>query len=205
MPRGHALGITFQLPELDKVSESKKQLQDRLDVFMGGKVAEELVYGPDNVTTGASSDIQGATQIAYAMVTQAGMSELLGNMDLSSNYARLSSETKQKIEDEVRRMIDESYVRAKKLLTENRTKLDLLAAALVEYETLDRKEMESVVRGEKLPDRIKSDPAAPVVLPPDLPEALGIPPLPGQGGPSGAPPGVEGAEGAPRPMGRDEL
>lgn len=203
MPRGHALGITFQLPELDKVSESKKQLQDRLDVFMGGKVAEELVYGPDNVTTGASSDIQGATQIAYAMVTQAGMSELLGNMDLSSNYSRLSSETKQKIEDEVRRMIDESYVRAKKLLTENRTKLDLLAAALVEYETLDRKEMEQVVRGEKLTDREKSDPGAPVVLPPEVKEVLGLPPLPGQSGPSGAPPGVEGADGAPRPMGRD--
>lgn len=203
MPRGHALGITFQLPELDKVSESKKQLQDRLDVFMGGKVAEELVYGPDNVTTGASSDIQGATQIAYAMVTQAGMSELLGNMDLSSNYSRLSSETKQKIEDEVRRMIDESYLRAKKLLTENRSKLDLLAAALVEYETLDRKEMESVVRGEKLQNREKGDPGAPIVLPPEVKEVLGIPPPAGQG-PSGAPPGVEGAEGAPRPMGRDE-
>ena len=200
MPRGHALGITFQLPELDKVSESKKQLQDRLDVVMGGKVAEELVYGPDNVTTGASSDIQGATEIAYAMVTQAGMSELLGNMDLSSNYARLSSETKQKIEDEVRRMIDESYARAKKLLTENRSKLDLLAAALVEYETLDRKEMEQVVRGEKLPKRESSDPAAPMVLPPDVKTALGlVPPVP-TGDASSAPP----VEGAPRPMGREE-
>ena len=200
MPRGHALGITFQLPELDKVSESKKQLQDRLDVFMGGKVAEELVYGPDNVTTGASSDIQGATEIAYAMVTQAGMSELLGNMDLSSNYARLSSETKQKIEDEVRRMIDESYARAKKLLTENRSKLDLLAAALVEYETLDRKEMEQVVRCEKLPKRESSDPAAPMVLPPDVKTALGlVPPVP-TGDASSAPP----VEGAPRPMGREE-
>merc|ERR1712014_161070 len=83
MPRGHALGITQMLPELDKV-------------------AEELIYGPDNVTTGASSDIQNATRIAYMMVTQAGMSDELGNVDLASEYARLSTETKQRIENEVR-------------------------------------------------------------------------------------------------------
>ncbi|PNS20299.1 hypothetical protein CAC42_5749 [Sphaceloma murrayae] len=195
MPRGHALGITFQLPELDKVSESKKQLQDRLDVYMGGKVAEELVYGAENVTTGASSDIQGATQIAYMMVTRAGMSQVLGNIDLSSDYSRLSSETKQKIEDEVRRMIDESYERAKKLLTDNRKKLDLLAAALVEYETLDKKEMEMVVRGEKLPEKkMKGDPEKPMLVP-ETKELLGIPPP--SGGVSGTPQGVQGAGGIP--------
>ncbi|KAG8623315.1 hypothetical protein KVT40_008291 [Elsinoe batatas] len=195
MPRGHALGITFQLPELDKVSESKKQLQDRLDVYMGGKVAEELVYGADNVTTGASSDIQGATQIAYMMVTRAGMSSSLGNIDLSSDYSRLSSETKQKIEDEVRRMIDESYERAKKLLTENRKKLDLLAAALVEYETLDRLEMEKVVRGEKLGEKkLRGDPEVPTIVP-ETKDVLGIP-SPGQGA-GGVPEGVKGVGGVP--------
>ncbi|KAF4555922.1 putative peptidase family M41 protein [Elsinoe fawcettii] len=192
MPRGHALGITFQLPELDKVSESKKQLQDRLDVYMGGKVAEELVYGPENVTTGASSDIQGATQIAYMMVTRAGMSSSLGNIDLSSDYSRLSSETKQKIEDEVRRMIDESYQRAKKLLTDNRQKLDLLAAALVEYETLDRREMEAVVRGEKLGEKkMRGDPEAPAIVP-ETKDVLGISPPGAVGevkGPGGVPVG----------------
>jgi len=166
MPRGHALGITFQLPELDKVSESKKQLQDRLDVYMGGKVAEELIYGPENVTTGASSDIAGATQIAYMMVTSAGMSPLLGNIDLSSDYGKLSSETKGKIEDEVRRIIDESYVRAKKLLTDNREKLERLALALVEYETLDRKEMETVVYGGTLKGKkVRGDAKVPILLP----------------------------------------
>ncbi|TKX23709.1 mitochondrial inner membrane i-AAA protease supercomplex subunit YME1 [Elsinoe australis] len=199
MPRGHALGITFQLPELDKVSESKKQLQDRLDVYMGGKVAEELVYGAENVTTGASSDIQGATQIAYMMVTRAGMSSTLGNIDLSSDYSRLSSETKQRIEDEVRKMIDESYDRAKKLLTENRKKLDLLAAALVEYETLDKKEMEAVVRGEKLTKKIRSDPEAPAIVP-EAKDVLGIPAP--SGGVSGAPQGVKGAGGIPAGDGR---
>lgn len=201
MPRGHALGITFQLPDMDKVSETKKELQDRLDVFMGGKVAEELVYGPDNVTTGASSDIQGATRIAYMMVTRAGMSDSIGNIDLGSDYGRLSSETKQRIEDEVRRMIDESYVRAKKLLSSNRDGLDRLANALVEYETLGKEEMEAVVRGEKLPEKkIKSDPDAPVKLPESLLPPFGLPPV-GGGGPGGSPPGLGdgNAGGGPRP------
>lgn len=201
MPRGHALGITFQLPDMDKVSETKKELQDRLDVFMGGKVAEELVYGADNVTTGASSDIQGATRIAYMMVTRAGMSDSIGNIDLGSDYARLSSETKQRIEDEVRRMIDESYIRAKKLLSSNRDGLDRLAMALVEYETLGKDEMEAVVRGEKLPEKkIKADPETSVKLPESLLPPFGIPPV-GGGGPAGSPPGLgDGdASGGPRP------
>jgi len=205
MPRGHALGVTMQIPELDKVSESKKELLDKLDVFMGGKVAEELVYGADKVTTGASSDIQGATRIAYMMVTRAGMSDSIGNIDLSSDYGRLSSETKQKIEDEVRRMIDESYARAKKLLTDNRTQLDRLAMALVEYETLDKAEMEAVVRGEKLPARkIKATPDAPFKLPEGLLPPLGAPPFGGTGS-SGSPAGVDEGEGkdAPRPYPAD--
>ncbi|KAI7643679.1 ATP-dependent metallopeptidase Hfl, partial [Hortaea werneckii] len=120
MPRGHALGITQMLPELDKVSETKKEMMAQIDVCMGGKVAEELIYGPDNVTTGASSDIQSATRIAYMMVTQAGMSDELGNVDLASEYARLSTETKQRIENEVRRLVEDGRDRALKLLTENR-------------------------------------------------------------------------------------
>ena len=185
--------MTMQLPELDKVSETKKELMDRLDVFMGGKVAEEIVYGPDQVTTGASSDIQGATSIAYMMVTRAGMSDTIGNVDLGSDYGRLSSETKQRIEDEVRRMIDESYQRAKKLLTDNRVQLDRLAAGLVEYETLDKTEMEAVIRGEKLPARkIRADPVVPMKIP-DL-----VPPFGLGGGPTGAsgsPPGLGDTDG----------
>lgn len=189
MPRGHALGITFQLPEMDKVSQTKKNLEASIDVCMGGKVAEQLIYGEDGVSTGASSDIQQATNLAYHMVTQAGMSDLLGNIDLSSNYSRLSTDTKQKIEGEVRRIIEAGKDRATKLLTEKRVELDRLAAALVEYETLDKAEMEKVIRGEPLPaNKLKTSPDTPIKLPSvPLPPPFGVPP------PIGGPLGGEGA------------
>lgn len=189
MPRGHALGITFQLPEMDKVSQTKKNLEASIDVCMGGKVAEQLIYGEDGVSTGASSDIQQATNLAYHMVTQAGMSDLLGNIDLSSNYSRLSTDTKQKIEGEVRRIIEAGKDRATKLLTEKRVELDRLAAALVEYETLDKAEMEKVIRGEPLPvSKLKTSPDTPIKLPSvPLPPPFGVPP------PIGGPLGGEGA------------
>lgn len=189
MPRGHALGITFQLPEMDKVSQTKKNLEASIDVCMGGKVAEQLIYGEDGVSTGASSDIQQATNLAYHMVTQAGMSDLLGNIDLSSNYGRLSTDTKQKIEGEVRRIIEAGKDRATKLLTEKRVELDRLAAALVEYETLDKAEMEKVIRGEPLPaNKLKTSPDTPIKLPSvPLPPPFGVPP------PIGGPMGGEGA------------
>lgn len=203
MPRGHALGLTQMLPELDKVSETKKEMMAQIDVCMGGKVAEELIYGADNVTTGASSDIQGATRIAYMMVTQAGMSEALGNVDLSTDYARLSSETKQRIENEVRRLVEEGRERALKLLTTNREGLDRLAHALVEYETLSKEDMEKVVRGEKLSEKLKVDPHVPVKVPETmLPPSFGMPPLGGSpGGSPGSPSGEEGGEGRPYPAG----
>jgi ATP-dependent metalloprotease len=168
MPRGHALGITHFLPELDKVSETKKEMMATIDVAMGGKVAEEIVYGPDNVTTGASSDIQNATAVARMMVTQAGMSDVLGNVDLSSDYNRLSPETKRAIEAEVRRLVEEGRERAMQLLRNNREALDRLAKALVEYETLGKEEIEMVVRGEKLPERkVKVDTETPIKIPSD--------------------------------------
>jgi ATP-dependent metalloprotease len=203
MPRGHALGITFQLPEMDKVSETKKNLEARIDVCMGGKVAEQLIYGDEGVSTGASSDIQQATNLAYHMVTQAGMSELLGNIDLSSNYNRLSSDTKQKIESEVRRIIEAGKDRATKLLTEKRTELDRLANALVEYETLDKAEMEKVIRGEKLPDKIKSSVDTPIKLPSvPLPPPFGVPPpIGGQGDGEGVAAPDGGDESRPYPAG----
>ncbi|KAI9838260.1 MAG: hypothetical protein M1819_005527 [Sarea resinae] len=203
MPRGQALGITFQLPELDKVSMAKKEYLAHIDICMGGKVAEELVYGADNVTSGAASDIQKATQIAHAMVTQMGMSDTLGNVDLNTDYARLSSETKQHIESEVRRLLEEGKDRAQKLLLSKRKELDMLANALVEYESLSKDEMEAVLRGEKLKGKMPSLPSMPL----KLPDAL-MPP--GMGG-AGA--GVSGGEGqgvgetapaAPGPGGRGE-
>jgi len=184
MPRGHALGITFQLPELDKVSMAKREFLAKIDVCMGGKVAEEIIYGPDDVTSGASSDLQQATQLAYAMVTQMGMSDKLGNVDLHSDYNRLSSETKQTIENEVRRILEEGKERARTLLVSRRKELELLANALVEYESLGKEEMEKVVRGEKLPERLttssnKGPPSAPPPM--KIPEIL----LPGGIGSAG--------------------
>lgn len=206
MPRGHALGITFQLPELDKVSQSKKEYLARIDICMGGKVAEELVYGPDDVTSGASSDIQQATAVAYAMVTQMGMSDVLGNVDLHSDYARLSSETKQQIENEVRRFVEEGKQRATALLLAKRKELDMLANALVEYESLGREEMERVVRGEKLPERLKAGPNVPIKLP-EMPLLPIGGPVGGPGPASGASGGEGGmGSGAPHPVpvpGRD--
>lgn len=210
MPRGHALGLTQMLPELDKVSETRREMMAQIDVCMGGKVAEELIYGADNVTTGASSDIQSATRIARMMVTRAGMSEKLGNVDLHSDYERLSSETKQLIESEVRRLVEEGRARATKLLTDNREQLDRLANALVEYETLTKEEMESAVRGEKLnPRKPVADPDVPVKMPEiPLPPQFGVPPgLGGNGGssgPGGVPSGGRGSPGSggdegPRP------
>lgn len=207
MPRGHALGITFQLPELDKVSTSKREFLAKIDVCMGGKVAEEMMYGEDAVSSGASSDIQQATAIAYAMVTQFGMSDKLGNLDLASDYARLPSETKQVIWEEVKRIVEDSKRRATSLLTSRRKELELVANALVEYETLSKEEMEKVVKGEKLPDKLHAMPNVPIKLP-DMgqrkPMPVGTPPGPpdmkGPGGePIGEPSAVPGGGEPPRP------
>lgn len=203
MPRGQALGITHMLPELDKVSSSKKELMASIDVSMAGKVAEEMIYGPDNVTTGASSDITNATNVAYQMVAQAGMSDLLGNIDLASDYDRLSSATKQRIEQEVRRLVEEGRERAMKLLTSNREGLERLAKALVEYETLTKDEIERVVRGEKLPNKLKVDVSTPIKKPEPpsaanlLPPGISLPP--GGGAKSNLPNGDDGAQIARNP------
>jgi len=150
MPRGQALGMTMHLPEIDKYSSSMSEYLANIDVALGGKVAEEIIYGNDQVTSGVASDLKNATAIAYAMVTQFGMSDKLGNVDLASNHSKLSSETKQLIESEVRRTIEEGRVRATRLLTERRNELELLARALVDYETLNRDEAYKVIKGEEL-------------------------------------------------------
>ncbi|RDW65020.1 ATP-dependent metallopeptidase Hfl [Coleophoma cylindrospora] len=150
MPRGQALGMTSHLPEMDKYSMSKDEYLTQIDVCLGGKVAEEIAYGPDKVTSGVASDLQHATQIAYAMVTRYGMSDALGNVDLGSNHDTLSTTTKELIESEVRRVIEEGRVRATNLIMAKRKELDLLAKALVDYETLDNEEAFKVVKGERL-------------------------------------------------------
>ena len=153
-------------------------------------MAEELIYGEENVSSGASSDIQQATAAAHRMVTVFGFSDRLGNVDLYSNYRDLSPDTKRLIDNEVRRIIEEARMNAKQLLQEHRKELDLLAQGLVQYETLDKEEILKVIKGEKLPDRFMSMPDTPIKIP-DIPAAPAInPPAPGNGSdPPGPPPG----------------
>lgn len=190
MPRGMALGITHFLPEMDKYSMEAQEYKASIDVSMGGKIAEELIYGPDKVTSGVSADLQNATRVAYAMVTQFGMSDKLGNVDLYSNHDTLSSETKHIVESEVRRMVEEGRIRATAILESKRKELDLLAKALIEYETIDKVEAYKVIKGEKLDRPPVLSIEAPIKVPEITstgtggPPGLGgiIPPIPGSAG-----------------------
>lgn len=143
IPRGQALGMVTQLPDRDVVSISKAQLLARMDVAMGGRVAEEIVFGKDHVTTGASSDFEQATAIARAMVCQYGMSDQLGAISISdqSDYDLLAPSTRTTIDAEVKSMLDASHQRATKIIQDGRRELEMLAKALVEYETLTREEI----------------------------------------------------------------
>ncbi|KAK6824713.1 ATP-dependent metalloprotease [Apiospora arundinis] len=151
LARGPSLGHTAYLPQMDKYSFSVQNYRSMIDVALGGKLAEEIVYGVDNVSSGASSDLKSATHTAFTMVAALGMSSKLGHMDYASRYENLSSETKAQIEAEVQRILNESYERCRKLLTERRKELDLLAQALVDYETLDKSEVEKVIKGREAP------------------------------------------------------
>ena len=188
LPRGHAAGITFFLPQEDH-HHTRKQYIRQLQVAMGGKMAEEIVFGADNVADGASGDIQQATSLAYNMVTACGFSDKLGNVDFKSNYEMVSPETKRLIDDEVRRLIDEAKSSARQLLLSKRAELDKLADALVQYETLDKDEILKVIKGEDLPGRLKAMPNAPIKIPDNpLPTAI-LPPPRGNGGDGSGPPG----------------
>ncbi|KAI0136967.1 P-loop containing nucleoside triphosphate hydrolase protein [Xylariales sp. AK1849] len=187
LARGPTLGHTAYLPEMDKYSYSMMNYRAMIDSALGGKLAEEIVYGVDNVTSGASSDLKSATSVAYSMIASMGHSPKLGHMEYATRYDSLSSETKALIESEVQRMLAESYERCRKLLTDHRKELDLLAKALVEYETLDKSEVEKVIRGEKLPDRISMPKGGMVVPVPERPSPPGLP-VPEDSGPRPPPP-----------------
>ncbi|OBZ83759.1 ATP-dependent zinc metalloprotease YME1 [Choanephora cucurbitarum] len=151
MPRGSALGMTVQLPEMDKDSFTKKEFIAQIDVCMGGRVAEELIFGQDNVTSGASSDIMKATDVAKRMVRYYGMSEKVGPVNHDDDDMQLlSAQTKQLIESEILSLIETSEKRAKQILIEHREELDRLANALVEYETLDYQEIMDVLAGKPI-------------------------------------------------------
>uniref|UniRef100_A0AAQ5Z723 ATP-dependent zinc metalloprotease YME1L1 n=2 Tax=Amphiprion TaxID=80969 RepID=A0AAQ5Z723_AMPOC len=149
MPRGPTLGHVSMLPENDRWSETRAQLLAQMDVSMGGRVAEELIFGDDYITTGASSDFDGATKIAKMMVTRFGMSDKLGVMTYG-DVSKQSPETQAAIEQEVRALLKDSYERAKNILKTYSNEHKKLADALLTYETLDAKEIQMVLEGKSL-------------------------------------------------------
>ncbi|MDE1463267.1 ATP-dependent zinc metalloprotease FtsH [Spartinivicinus poritis] len=162
IPRGRALGVTMFLPEEDRYSQSKQALTSQICSLFGGRIAEEITLGANGVTTGASNDIQRATQIARNMVAKWGLSEKLGPLmydedegevflGRSQGGSRLnvSPQTASIIDEEVRSLIDECYATAEKILKENRDKLDLMAEALMQYETIDTQQIDDIMAGKK--------------------------------------------------------
>jgi cell division protease FtsH len=159
IPRGRALGVTFFLPEEDRYSYSKQRLESSIASLFGGRIAEELAFGPEAVTTGASNDIERATMLARNMVTKWGLSDKLGPLTYSeesgevflgrqvTQHKQVSDETAHVIDVEVRRVIDTAYRKAQNILETNRDKLDAMAAALIKYETIDENQIKDIMAG----------------------------------------------------------
>jgi cell division protease FtsH len=181
VPRGRALGLMMSLPDKDRYGQTKEWLIGRLAIAFGGRVAEELIFGANKVTTGAGSDIEQATAIARRMVTQFGMSEKIGMMAIGDREQEIflgrefgqrrevSERTAQVVDDEVKHFLDEAHEGARKILTENRLLLDQIAAALLERETIDREDIDLLAQGKSLP------PMAPSAPPPPAPTAAVLP------------------------------
>jgi cell division protease FtsH len=176
IPRGRALGVTLFLPEADRYSHSKTFLESRLASLYGGRVAEELIFGDDKVTTGASNDIQRATTLARDMATKYGLSPELGPMTYSdeedevflgrsvTQHKHVSEDTAKKIDEVVRSVIDTAYNRARELLTTNVEKLHTMAKALLQYETIDGEQITAIMEGREPgppKDWAKNDPKGP--------------------------------------------
>ncbi|MEX2571568.1 MAG: ATP-dependent zinc metalloprotease FtsH [Gemmatimonadota bacterium] len=163
IPRGRALGITASLPEEDRHSYSRDYLTGRLVMLFGGRVAEEMIFGPEKVTTGAGNDIERATQMARRMVTQFGMSDAIGPMAIGDSEQevflgrdlgqrrQVSERTARLVDTEVKRLLDECYEQARSILTANRELLEDIADGLLERETLDREQVELLATGGDLP------------------------------------------------------
>ncbi len=163
VPRGRALGITASLPEEDRHTYTKEWMEGQLAMLFGGRVAEEIVFGPDRITTGAGNDIERATNIARKMVTQFGMSEIVGLMAVGDaeqeiflgrelvQRREISEHTQELVDREVKRILDEAHERARAILEEHRSVLEGIAQALLERETLDRDEIQLLAEGKPLP------------------------------------------------------
>ena len=161
IPRGRALGVTMFLPTDDRYSYSRKHLESQISSLFGGRIAEQLIFGDDAVTTGASNDIERATEISRNMVTKWGLSDRMGPLTYSedegevflgrsvTNTKTVSDETAQAIDSEIRGFIDRNYQRAYEILTENKDKLHKMADALMKYETIDALQIDSIMEGKE--------------------------------------------------------
>ena len=161
IPRGRALGVTMYLPEEDRYSTSKQRLQSHISTLFGGRIAEEMINGPDGVTTGASNDIERATEIARNMVTKWGLSDRLGPLTYSEDdgevflgrsvtqHKQVSDDTAHIIDEEVRKIIDSNYQRADRILKEHIDNLHMMAKALMKYETIDSTQVKAIMDGKE--------------------------------------------------------
>ena len=194
IPRGRALGMVMQLPERDKLSMSREQMTSRLAIMMGGRVAEELVFGRQKVTSGAASDIEQATKLARMMVTRWGLSETLGTVAYGENQdevflgyqvarqQNVSEETSRKIDGEIKRLVEAGYAEAQHILEEKRGDLETLAKALLEFETLTGDEIKDLLAGKR--------PSRESVIEPTTPRGSAVPPA-GKPRPRPEPGGLE--------------
>ena len=211
VPRGSALGITASLPEEDRHSYRKEWMEGQLAMLFGGRVAEEMIFGPEAVTTGAGNDIEQATGMARRMVTAFGMSDVIGLMTIGepeheiflgrdiSQRRIVSEHTSRLVDQEVKRILDEAHERAREVLEENKDLMEVFAQALLERETLDREAIQTLERGEQLPPLEVPEPEslAPVAAQsPRVPKKSAAPlALPGAEGPLPGPaPGVYAAD-----------
>jgi cell division protease FtsH len=187
IPRGRALGVTMFLPEEDRYSHSRRRLESQISSLFGGRIAEELIFGPDAVTTGASNDIERATSIARNMVTKWGLSERLGPLTYSdedgeiflgrsvTQHKQMSDVTAHAIDEEIRSMIDNNYRRAEQILKNNMDRLHTMAEALIKYETIDEHQIKDILAG-----REPRPPADWTDTPPPMP----VEPRPAEGDPT---------------------
>ena len=173
IPRGRSMGVTFSLPEADRYTYTKEFMLGRLAMAYGGRLAEEIIFGADKVTTGAAQDIEQATEMARGMVTKFGMSDLIGPVAVGhheqqiflgrelTQHREVSDKTAEKVDTEVRRILGDAYERARTLLEKDVDTLHKMASALLERETLNREEVLLVADGKELPPIIASPPAVP--------------------------------------------
>jgi len=169
IPRGRALGMVMRLPEEDRFSVTRAKLLADMAVAMGGRVAEEMIFGYDYVTSGASSDIQQVTNIARSMVTKWGLSDKVGHINYagdetnqylgggSKSDTNISNDTAKVIDEEIKRLSDEAYEKAKQILSDKAEDLHKLAKALLEYETLTGDEIKKLLAGEEISHHLNVD------------------------------------------------